>query len=110
LEHIGHLQLISAVLALPLSPSDFRRRFSMSMIDKKGAQPEALAKLAQVSRHDDGEPVKDGVLASHETAAIPTDPKLKQDAATKVLNEGVTHQDKGAKEAIDRLPDRTLVK
>ena len=82
----------------------------MSMIDPKGVQPEALAKLAQVSRNDDGQPVKDGVLADRETAAIPTDPKSKQDAATKVLREGVTHRDQGAKEAIDKLPDRTAKK
>jgi hypothetical protein len=80
------------------------------MIDPKGTQPEALAKLAQVSRNDEGEPVNEGVLASKETAAIPTNPKLKQDAATKVLNEGVTHHDQGAKEAIDKLPDRTARK
>ncbi len=79
------------------------------MIDPK-QQPEALAKFAQVARHDDGQPVKDGVTAKKETAPIPTDPKLKQDAGTKVLREGVTHQDQGAKEAIDRLPDRTAKK
>ena len=82
----------------------------MSMIDPKGVQPEALAKLAEASRNDNGQPVKDGVLADHETAAIPTDPKLKQDAATKVLREGVTHHEQGAKEAIDKLPDRTAKK
>ncbi len=80
------------------------------MSNPKGTQPEALAKLAQVARNDDGEPVKDGILANHETAAIPTDPKLKQDAGQKVLNEGVTHHDQGAKEAIDKLPDRTAKK
>jgi hypothetical protein len=82
----------------------------MNMIDPKQQQPEALAKLAQVSRHDDGQPVKDGVTAKKETAPIPTDPTLKQDAATKVLREGVTHHEQGAKEAIDRLPDRTAKK
>jgi hypothetical protein len=82
----------------------------MSMIDPKGTQPEALAKFAEVARNDNGEPVKDGVLADHETAPIPTDPKLKQDAATKVLREGVTHKDQGAKQAIDKLPDRTAKK
>jgi hypothetical protein len=81
-----------------------------SMIDPKGTQPEALAKLAQVARNDEGEPVNEGVLASHETAPISTDPKLKQDAGKKVLNEGVTHREQGAKEAIDKLPDRTAKK
>ena len=77
------------------------------MIDPKGSRPEALAKFAEVARHDDGQPVREGVEATEETAAIPTDPKLKQDAGTKVLREGVLHKDQGAKEAIDRLPDRT---
>ena len=73
-------------------------------------QPEPLAKLAQVSRNDDGKPVKEGVKATKETAPIPTNPKLKQDAGEKVLREGVLHKDQGAKEAIDRLPDRTAKK
>lgn len=77
------------------------------MIDPKGSRPEALAKFAEVARHDDGQPVREGVEATKETAAVPTDPKLKQDAGTKVLREGVLHKDQGAKEAIDKLPDRT---
>ena len=77
------------------------------MIDPKGSRPEALAKFAEVARHDDGKPVREGVGATKETAAIPTDPKLKHDAGTKVLREGVLHKDQGAKEAIDKLPDRT---
>lgn len=77
------------------------------MIDPKGSRPEALAKFAEVARHDDGQPVREGVEATEETSAIPTDPKLKQDAGTKVLREGVLHTDQGAKEAIDKLPDRT---
>ena len=77
------------------------------MIDPKGSRPEALAKFAEVARHDDGQPVREGVEATEETAVIPTDPKLKQDAGTKVLREGVLHKNQGAKEAIDKLPDRT---
>ena len=77
------------------------------MIDPKGSRPEALAKFAEVARHDDGKPVREGVEATEETAAIPTNPKLKQDAGTRVLREGVLHKDQGAKQAIDKLPDRT---
>lgn len=76
------------------------------MIDPKGTQPEALAKFGESARHKDAEPKKPGLKADKETAAIPTDPALKQDAATKVLREGVLHRDQGAKEAVDRLPDR----
>jgi hypothetical protein len=79
---------------------------TMSVIDPKGMQPEALAKFAEVSRHGSGEPLRDGVTADFETAPIPTDPKLKQDAATKVMREGVLHRKQGAREAIDKLPDR----
>ncbi len=77
------------------------------MIDPKGSRPEALAKFAEVARNDDGKPVREGVEATKETAPIPTDPKLKQKAATKVLREGVLHRNQGAKEAIEKLPDRT---
>jgi hypothetical protein len=73
----------------------------------KGMEPEALAKFAQVARNKHGQPVREGVEAKPSTSAIPTDPVLKQDAATKVLREGVYHTDQGAQEAINRLPDRT---
>ena len=80
------------------------------MIDPKGSRPEALAKFAEVARNDDGNPVREGIEATEETAPIPTNPKLKQNAATKVLREGVLHRNQGAKEAIEKLPDRTAKK
>lgn len=73
----------------------------------EGERPEALAKFAEVARNDNGKPVRNGTEATEQTAPIPTDPTQKQDAATKVLREGVLKQDQGAEEAIDRLPDRT---
>ena len=73
----------------------------------EGERPEALAKFAEVARNGDGKPVRNGTEATAETAPIPTDPAQKQDAATRVLREGVLKQDQGAEEAIDRLPDRT---
>jgi hypothetical protein len=73
----------------------------------EGERPEALAKFAEVARNGDGKPVRNGTEATSETAPIPTDPTQKQDAATRVLREGVLQQDQGADEAIDRLPDRT---
>lgn len=72
----------------------------------EGERPEALAKFAEVARNGDGKPVRNGTEATAETAPIPTDPAQKQDAATRVLREGVLKQDQGADEAIDRLPDR----
>ena len=83
---------------------------SMSMIDPKGSQPEALARFAESARNDDSKPDKPGLKADKQTKPIPTDPKLKQVAATKVLREGVMHRDEGAEEAIEKLPDRTAKK
>ena len=73
----------------------------------EGERPEALAKFAEVARNDDGKPVRNGTQANAENAPIPMDPTQKQDAATKVLREGVLQQDQGADEAVDQLPDRT---
>lgn len=82
----------------------------MSMIDPKGRQPEALARFAEAARNDDGKPDKPGLVADKQTKPIPVDPKLKPDAATKVLREGVMHRDEGADEAIDKLPGRIAKK
>jgi hypothetical protein len=73
----------------------------------EGERPEALAKFAEVARNHDGKPVRTGTEATAETSPIPADSSQKQDAATKVLREGVLRQGQGADEAIDRLPDRT---
>ncbi len=70
-------------------------------------QPEALATFAASARNDGQKPKDIGLHATDETEAIPTDPKKKADAATKVLREGVLHKDQGADEAINDLPDRT---
>jgi hypothetical protein len=74
------------------------------------AQPEVLAKFGEAARHDEGKAEKPGLFADRQSAPIPTDPKLKQDAATKVFREGVYHNDQGADEAIKKLPDRILKK
>ncbi|RYE35130.1 MAG: hypothetical protein EOP23_01445 [Hyphomicrobiales bacterium] len=70
-------------------------------------QPEALATFAASARNDGKKPENIGLHATDETKAIPTDPKKKADAATKVLREGVLDKDQGADEAVDDLPDRT---
>ncbi len=72
-----------------------------------GERPEALAKFAEVARNDHGKPMRNGTEATPDTAPIPTDPAQKQDAATRVLREGVLKRDQGADEAIEKLPDRT---
>lgn len=70
-------------------------------------QPEALATFAAAARKDGKKPADIGLEATSETAPIPTDSAKKDDAATKVLREGVLKTDQGAEEAIDALPDRT---
>lgn len=71
-------------------------------------RPEALATFAKASRHDGVKPDDLGLTADESTKPIPTNSKDKDRAATKVLQEGVTHKDKGSREAIDKLPDRII--
>ncbi len=82
----------------------------MTEHDVVNESPESLAKFGKAARDGGKQPDEEGLKADHETAPIPTDPGLKHDAATKVLQEGVTHSDKGADEAIDKLPDRITKK
>ncbi len=77
-------------------------------MDKSAERPEALATFAKASRHDGVKPDDVGLTADESTKPIPTSSKDKDRAATKVLQEGVTHQDKGSREAIDKLPDRIV--
>lgn len=70
-------------------------------------QPEALATFAASARNDGKKPREIGLEATAETQPLRTSPEKKQDAATKVLREGVLGKDQGADEAIDKLPDRT---
>jgi hypothetical protein len=71
-------------------------------------RPEALATFAKASRHNGVKPDDIGLTADESTKPIPTSSDQKDCAATKVLQEGVTHQDKGSREAIDKLPDRIV--
>jgi hypothetical protein len=70
-------------------------------------QPESLATFAATARNAGQKPKNIGLTATPETKPIPTDPKKKADAATKVLRKGVLHKDQGAEKAVDSLPDRT---
>lgn len=77
-------------------------------MEKTAERPEALATFAKASRHDGVKPDDLGLTADKSTKPIPTSSKDKDRAATKVLQEGVTHKDKGSREAIDKLPDRII--
>ncbi len=78
---------------------------SENKLVRKG-QPEALATFAAAAIHGGKKPDDIGLTATKKTAAIPTNPDDKVNAATKVLREGVLGKDQGADAAIDKLPDR----
>lgn len=73
----------------------------------KDERPEALAQFAESAREGEREGVK-GPWATKATEPIPTDPKAKQEAATRILAEGATGEDFNSEEAVDALPDRIL--
>ena len=75
---------------------------------RRKERPESLATFAEASRSGGKKPDDLGLVADKNTTPIPTDSKMKDKAARKVLQEGATGQDKGADEAIDRLPDRII--
>ncbi|MDP3547211.1 MAG: hypothetical protein Q8S29_13630 [Phreatobacter sp.] len=76
--------------------------------DTDGQRPEALATFAEAARADGRKPDDVGLTATPDTAPVPTDSAQKDQAATKVLQRGVTGEDTGVDEAVDALPDRTL--
>jgi hypothetical protein len=73
----------------------------------KKQRPEALAQFAETARTEKRKD-RPGLVADNDTAPIPTNSKAKDEAATKVLQEGATGEDHGSEEAIDRLPDRII--
>lgn len=76
----------------------------------KGQQPEVLSGLAAAAKNNGEQPGDNVLTATQQTKPIPTDPAQKADAATKVLREGVTGKNAGAKTAVNKLPDRTHTK
>ncbi len=79
----------------------------MATTPKDAGQPEALATFAATARNAGQKPDDIGLKATPATKPVATSPQAKQDAATRVLQEGVTGKDRGADEAVDALPDRT---
>ena len=74
----------------------------------RGQQPEALATFAATARADGRKPDNVGIHATPETAPVPTRSADKDDAAKKVLREGVLKRGQGARKAVDKLPDRIM--
>jgi len=75
---------------------------------KAKGQPEALATFGAAARNDGKKPGSIGLEATPETKPVRTSSEAKADAATRVLQEGVTGRDRGADAAIDALPDRAM--
>lgn len=75
--------------------------------ESKASNPEAIAKFAESARAKE-KIERTGVNATTETSAIPTDPELKQKAATAVLHENATGEEQGSEELIKELPDPIL--
>lgn len=80
----------------------------MSTPTKAKGQPEALATLAAAARNGGKKPNSVGLEATPETKPIPTSSEAKAEAATRILQEGVTGRKHGAEAAIDALPDRAM--
>ena len=84
-----------------------KRQDGNRMDGKAGEQPEALAAFGKAARSGGVTPPK-SLYADAETKPVSTDPKKKADAATRVLREGVLHDDEGAAKAVRALPDRAM--
>ncbi len=69
--------------------------------------PEALATFAATARNDGRRPEDAPAHATAETAAIPTDPAVKQHAGAEVLKAGAQGTPGTAQAAVDQVPDRT---
>jgi hypothetical protein len=67
----------------------------------KETQFEEIAKQSGVST---AAPDRDDLPSKGKQPAVPVKPELKQDAAKKVFQEGVTGKDHGADEAMAKLP------
>ncbi len=73
-------------------------------------RPEALAEFAESARQkpQNGKPGRKPLEADAHTIPVPEDNALKHDAATRVLQEGATGEDKGSEDAIGKLHDRIV--
>jgi hypothetical protein len=71
-----------------------------------GQQPEALRSLKSAAKSGSRKPRDQGLEAKSDTAPIPASPEQKQDAAAKVLREGVKKNPQGMEEAAKKAPRR----
>ncbi|MBD2747087.1 hypothetical protein IC232_10335 [Microvirga sp. BT688] len=71
-----------------------------------GQQPEALRSLKSAAKAGSQKPDDQGLEARGDTAPIPASPEQEQDAAAKVLREGVKKNPRGMEEAAKKAPRR----
>lgn len=71
-----------------------------------GQQPEALRSLKSAAKAGSQKPRDQGLEARGDTAPIPASPEQEQDAAAKVLQEGVKKNPQGMEEAAKKAPKR----
>ena len=71
-----------------------------------GQQPEALRSLKSAAKAGSRKPADQGLKARSDTAPIPAPPGQEQDAAAKVLREGVEKNARGMEEAARKAPRR----
>lgn len=78
------------------------------MPDRKqdGQQPEALRSLKSAAKAGSQKPPEQGLEARSDTAPIAAPLEQEQDAAAKVLQEGVEKNPKGMEEAARKAPER----
>src|SRR3954462_13110199 len=73
---------------------------------KDGQQPEALRSLKSAAKAGSRKPQEQGLEARGDTAPIPAPLEQEQDAATKVLQEGVEKNPRGMDNAARKAPPR----
>jgi hypothetical protein len=71
-----------------------------------GQQPEALRSLKSAAKAGSRKPREQGLEAQGDTAPIPAPLEQGQDAAAKVLREGVEKNPKGMEDAARKAPQR----
>jgi hypothetical protein len=71
-----------------------------------GQQPEALRSLKSAAKAGSQKPQDQGLEARGDTAPISASPEQEQDAATKVLREGVKKNPQGMEQAAKKAPQR----
>ena len=71
-----------------------------------GQQPEALRSLKSAAKAGSRKPDDQGLEARGDTAPVSASPEQEQDAAAKVLREGVQKNPRGMEEAAKKAPRR----